>query len=290
MTYANQSAADFLHKSISQIIGLPLSNIYVNSDEAALHQQIHDKLVNKEVEYYKGTLKYTYAMKTTGYIQLEEQLIHLDDDEVILTSGTIITEKYFLDLLLSSYQIIHQKGMASPHSTYVVADLIHYDLLFKERFIHVMNSPIHSLNMFIGGLSHQDRIYLENIIESPQFFQQKIICYNEVFNFWVEECLFTESGHLSGIAMKYMNSEVISDSQSIIGPMILNHVKEGILIVNSSGYIEYANEMIQRVLEYNNNNLIGMSYVDLSDELTHEVFKRNVEMTKQHQSLHFERV
>ena len=290
ITYANQSAADFLHKSISQIVGLPLSNIYIDSEEAAAHQSIHDKLMNKEIEHYKGTLKYTYAMKTTGYIQLEEQLIHLEEDGVVLSSGTIITEKYFLDLLLSAYQIIHQKGMTSPHSTYVVADLIHYDLLFKERFVHVMNAPIHSLNMFIGGLSHQDRIYLENIIESPQFFQQKIICYNEVFNFWVEECLFTESGHLSGIAMKYMNSEVISDSQSIIGPMILNHVKEGILIVNSFGYIEYANEMIQRVLEYDNNNLIGMSYVDLSDELTHEAFKRNVEMTKQHQSLHFERV
>ncbi|OJV66871.1 MAG: hypothetical protein BGO41_05505 [Clostridiales bacterium 38-18] len=289
ITFANQSAADFLHKSISQIIGVSLSGIYNLAEEAAIHLQIQEKLINREAEFYKGIIQYTYAMRTTGYLQIEEQLIHLEDREVLLTSGSIKTEKYFLDLLQSAYQIIHQKGIVSPHSTYVVADLIHYDLLFKERFIHVMNTPIHSLNMFIGGLTHQDRIYFEHIIESPQFFQQKIICYNEVFNFWVEECIFTESGHLSGIAMKYMNSEVISDSQSIIGPMILNHVKEGILIVNSFGFIEYANEMIQRLLEYDN-NMIGMNYIELSEELTHDSFKRNMEMTKQHQSLHFERV
>ncbi len=290
IVYINESMANFLHKSLNSLKYHHFNSIYNNEYEKQKHNAISKDLADGIIGSYKGILKYTYQLQSVGFLQCEEQLITYQGAKHILTTGTDITQIYILEMLTKSFQVIHGNHRNLEHATYVVADLIHFDILFKERLYKYIPNQISSLSMFMSGLDEEDKLYFNDIIYEKQDFVSKTICYNGVFHFSIEECIRSTGGYLIGVTMKYMNPEYISNNLPVIGTMILNHIKEGIIIVNKQGTIEYANEMMQRILNYEDDVLVGKSIFSISLGLTKDILERNMELTKAHSSLHFERI
>ena len=290
ITYLNDAMANFLHRSKTSLIGKPFSHIYQNEIEYIKHQDIHLKLTSEELPNFSGLLKITFSLNTIAYFEAQEQIIEFEGMRQIMTTGTDITQRLFLELLQSAYGIIHAKQNTSAGKSFVVADLINYDVLFKDQLTSFLQHKILSLGMFISGLSEEDQQYFGEILRENKAFVPKQIVYQEKHIFYVEQCIYASSGHLTGITIKYQNAEWVAFNQSTIGAMIVNHIKEGILIVNSTGKIEYANEMIQRILNYSYDELLDKNIIEISMGLTQEILTRNMELTKQHNSLHFERI
>lgn len=290
IAYLNEPMSNFLHKSRLSLLDQDFSTLFNDETEKLKHISITKKLVDGEIESYKGILRYTYPLQSVGYYKCEEQFITYKGKKHILTTGIDITKEYILEMLFKSFQTIHVGNNNLNRATYVVADLIHFDLLFKERLLNIIPHHISSLSMFISGLSEQDRTYFNDIIFEKQDFSSKIICYSDLFYFSVEGCIRSSGGHLVGVILRYMNPEIMTNNLPVIGTMILNHIKEGIIIVNKEGTIEYANEMMQRILNYEDEVLVGKAIVDISLGLTQEMLERNMELTKAHSSLHFERI
>jgi len=154
----------------------------------------------------------------------------------------------------------------------------------------LLHHQITSLGMFINGLGEDDQAYFLDIANATSAFQSKTITYQSQHHFFIEQVIRSTGGHLIGISMKYLNPEVMTFNLPDVGAKIMNHIKEGIMIVNAVGQIEYANEMIHRILNYETKALLGKNILDISMGLTMEMFTRNIEMSKQHSSLHFERI
>ncbi|GAB6108757.1 PAS domain-containing protein [Fusibacter bizertensis] len=288
--YVNESMANFLHKSAHNLVDQHFSSIYNNETEKMKHIAINRDITEGIVSSFKGILKYTYQLQTVGYFQCEEQLITYNGNRHILTTGADITQSYILQVLTQSFQEIHGNNKNLQHATYVVADLIHYDILFKERLYKFLPNQIASLSMFISGLNEEDKLYFTDVIHDKQDFFSKTICYNDIFHFNVEKCIRSSNGDLLGVTMKYINPESMTNNLPVIGTMILNHIREGIIVVNRQGTIEYSNEMMLRILNYENVVLVGKSILDISLGLTKEMLDRNMELTQEHSSLHFERI
>lgn len=288
--FINDAMAHFLHKSKEALLNRSFSEIYDSAVEYAQHQLLHSRISNEEIPYFKGVLKFTYPLRSVGYLQCEERLFTWEGTRHILTTGADITQQYFLELLNVSFQIIHMRTQEPGSISYVVADFIHYDILFKERLSMLLHHQITSLGMFINGLSEEDQTYFLDISNSKIPFHAKTITYQAQHHFFVEQIIRSTGGHILGISMKYLNPEVMAFNLPHIGSMIMNHIKEGVIIVNVSGQIEYANEMIHRILNYEPKALLGKNILDISMGLTIEMLTRNIEMSKQHSSLHFERI
>ncbi|HAS74201.1 MAG TPA: hypothetical protein DCS67_08675, partial [Clostridiales bacterium UBA8960] len=173
---------------------------------------------------------------------------------------------------------------------YLVVDLIHFDLLFKERLKDLIHTPIPSLEVFIDGLSEEDSAYFIELISGRYVFQTRTIVYDEKYHFSVEKQFKASNGQLIGIAMRILALESMSYDLSVIGALVVNHIKEGIAIIGESGAIEFSNEMLQRILNYSRAELESKTITEISMGLTQDIFLRNLELSKQHGSLHFERV
>ncbi len=290
IVFINDAMAHFLHKSKASLLNRPFSEIYDSAIEYTYHQELHLRISSEEIPSFKGILKFTYPLHSVGYMDCEERVFTSNGERHILTTGVDVTKQYFLELLNASFQVIHMRSQETGNTSYVVADFIHYDILFKERLSMLLRHQITSLGMFINGLNEDNQIYFEEIINNTHPFSPKTITYLEQHHFYVEQIIYASSGHLIGISMKYLNPEVLTFNLPHIGSMIMNHIKEGILIVNGTGQIEYASEMIHRILNYEPKALLGKNIVDITMGLTSEMLSRNMALTKQHKSLYFERI
>jgi len=290
IVFINEAMAHFLHKSIASLINKPFSEIYNDDEEYVAHQMLHQKLASAEIPYYKDIMKVTYPLRSMGYLERDERLFFSNGARHLLTTGIDVTETYFSELLKASYQIDQLMHQESAQTIYVVADFIHYDILFKERLSGQLQHQMTSLKMFVSGLNDEDQLYFNAIASGRIDFQPRTITYNAVHHFMVEQIFYTSGDHIVGLMMKYLNPDILTFDKAHIGSMIMNHIKEGILIVNGAGAIEYANDMIHRILNYDTNALLGKDIVDITMGLTHEMLSRNMSLSKQHNSLHFERL
>ena len=287
ITFMNDAMASFLHKSKTTLVGKQFKLIYNKEIDYDRHYQMHQKLINEEVDRLKVSFHYSYPLNSLGFVEVEEQLFYLDGKKYILTNAVDITQSYYLALLQNAFTSIHMRPGSQQHKTYVVVDLIRYDILFKERISSLM---ITSLGMFINDLDEDSKIYMDDIILGKKAFEQKVITYKTLHSFYVEQSFYAQNGDLVGLLLKYLNPEVALYSQSIMGSMIMNHIKEGLLVVNQNGNIEYHNEMIQRILNYDSDEFNDVNIKEITLGLTDDVFNRNMELIKQHSSLHFERI
>ena len=287
ITFINEAMAKFLHKSKQNLIGKHYKAIYNHESDFDWHFQLNQKLIQGDLSVIKGIMSYTYQLGALGFMNLEEQFFMIDGEKQILTNGVDLTQSYFLDLLQMAFVSIHGRPKQQQNNTYIVIDLFHQDILFKERLTaHV----IPSLSIFMSELDEESRTYLQELISGKTVFNEKILTYKKFYNFYAEQCFFAPNGTLVGILMKYLNPEVAVLNQALMGSMIMNHVKEGILVVNAAGNIEYHNEMIERILNYSASELDQLNIKDITLGLTEDVFNRNMELIKQHSSLHFERI
>ena len=287
ITFVNEAMANFLHKSKQNLIGKHYKAIYNLERDFDWHVQVNQKLIHGDLTVIKAVMSYTYQLGALGFMNLEEQIFMIDGEKQIITNGVDLTQTYYLDLLQKAFVSIHGRPEQQQHKTYVVIDLFHQDILFKEQ---LTSHVVPSLSMFISELDDESKAYLQDLISGKTAFSEKILTYKKFYNFYAEQCFFAPNGTLVGILLKYLNPEVAVFNQALMGSMIMNHVKEGILVVNAAGGIEYHNEMIERILNYSSAELSQLNIKDITLGLTDDVFSRNMDLIKQHSSLHFERI
>lgn len=288
--YANNLMCDFLYISKQLITDKVLSDIYFKEEERQTHLDIHEKLVSGALTIYKGHLKITYSHYAKGFMRCEEQVITYKGEPVILTTAVNITSNIYLELVQSSFAYIHQKAERAVQQSYVVVDLIHFDMLFKERIKDLVHTQIASLEVFIDGMSEADGAYFMDVISGRHEFKPHTVIFDEKYHFGVEHLFISQTGGLIGVALRILNAQSLSFSMMTIGGLVINHIKEGIAIIDADGKIEFTNEMLQRILNYTREEIESMTIMDVSMGLTKDIFLRNLSLSKQHGSLHFERV
>lgn len=288
--YANELMCEFLYLSKQVATEKTLEEVYFKEEEKNIHMDIHQKLVSGELLNHKGVLKLTYPHYSSAYMKCEEQVITYKGQKVILTTGVNVTSEIYLELLQASLNYIHQKKDTMRQHSYLVVDLIHFDLLFKENMKNLLHTPISTLEVFLDGLSEEDGAYFIDMISGRYEFQTRTIVFDEKYHFSVEKRFSSANGQLIGVIMRILTAETTTYDMALIGGLVVNHIKEGIAILGESGAIEFSNEMLQRILNYTRAELESKSIVDITMGLTMDIFLRNLELSKQHGSLHFERV
>lgn len=288
--YLNEKMAAFIHRPRQTLVGRYLSEIYQKDDEREAHLYIHEQLISEQIPRMIKVLKMTYPMGAAGFMQVEEQIIWHNGEKRVFTSAIDVTELKVFELFKRAYHLIHLRNRTGQMGTYVVANLIQHDLLFKEMLFQPLESELHSLSHLLNGLSTEDLQLFEGVIKSEIAPMQQIIYFNGIHQFSIEEVIFSSDGFLIGVLLRHLNPKASGVSTATIGSKIVGHVKEGILIVDHKGMVVYSNEMIQRILNYTSEELLGKRLVDISLGLTEEILFRNMALTKQHNSLHFERI
>ena len=289
VVYINQRFSEFLQKSRASIVNHPFSNLYEKNEEYAKHESVHNQLINKQMDGFKDIVTLTRADNTVVFFECEELTYTFEGQENILTLGMDLTPKYLMEQTQAFYRHVHTSGEMSTSAAYAVLDVIRHEVLFKERLNGFLKKPIKSLGKFIAGLNESDQIYVLETLRGERDFEPQIVTYQDHYEFIVEAALQSSDGKLLGLIVRMLNPEMVKFSMTTIGSKILSHIKEGIIIINKSGEIEYTNEMIQRILNYPKDVLETKNILDISMGLTPEVLARSIQMSKKHKSLHFER-
>lgn len=290
ISFVNEAFASFFHKNRHNLLGRQFQNVYNTTIEADHHMEIHKQLISSEVEIQKGILKFTYPLGSCGYFSYEELLFSFEGNRQILTTAVDVTENYHVELMKNAYACIHNSDTAHQHSHYIVADLIHYDFLFKEQIVGYIKSNLSSISVFVNGLDYEDRLYFMDMLEQNRTFYPKTITFKEHYQFYVEKPILATTGHWIGILIKFLNPDKSLVNSNVIGSTIMPHIKEGILIIDREGKIQFANDMICRILGYSIDEMLALNISSISSGLTRDMIVRNLEMIDEHQSLHFERI
>lgn len=285
--YVNPAMSAFVHMTQEVLVGRHFSYMYEDEIDYADHLALQMRLIHEESEWQRGLLKIRFPLKSKRYFECEEQFSQMGDEVCILTTASDMTAQVTLELIQQANRLKDDNFSEVP---FVIANLISYDFLFLDQIEKHLDASLSSISAFISGLNEEDATYFNNLIRHESDFEQRIICFAQKYHFYVQERLISGSGHLIGIYLKYLNPEINTFSMPIIGSLIINHIKEGILILDEYGQIEYSNEMAQRILNYTRAELSEKNILDLTKGLTREILNRNLDLVKQHDSLHFERI
>ena len=290
VVYVNQSMATFLRRPIRNLVNKPFAGIYNFKVEAAKHELIQEKLISNPEISQTHFLKLTHIMGNTSYFEATETMILYENEKHIITNAVDRSVEVHADLLMKSYDRIHKSISEAGTLPYLVIDFMTNDILFKERLSPYVNLPVTSYNMFYQGLDTGSRDRLNDMLDKGEVTDSRPIVYKGKHFFMVEEVFHESHGNITGVLIKYVTATESRYSMSTIGGMVLGHIKEGLLIIDFDGKIEFANEMILRILDYTMDELVGLDILTVSKGLTLDMVHRNWMLCKQHDSLHFERV
>ena len=286
VVYVNPAMSAFVHMTPEVLLGHHFSFIYEDEIDYADHLALQMKLIQEQASWQRGLLKIRFPLKSKRYFECEEQISQMGDEPCILTTASDMTAQVTLELIHQANRLKAENFSEAP---FIIANLIAYDFLFLDQIENHLDESLPSISTFISGLNEEDATYFNHLIRRESDFEQRIVCFAQKHHFYVQERILSESGHLIGLYLKYLNPEIHTFSMPIIGSLIINHIKEGIIILDEQGQIEYSNEMAQRILNYTRMELTGKNILDLTKGLTRDILNRNIELVKQHESLHFER-
>ncbi len=290
VVYVNPSMATFLRRPLRNLLNKHFVNIYNFKVEAAKHESIHEKLIASPETVQTHFLKLTHVMGNSSYFEATETMILYENEKHIITNAVDRSVEVLADLLMKSYDRIHKSTSEAGTLPYLVIDFMTGDIMFKERLAPYVNLPITSYNMFYQGLDSGSRERLNDMLSKGEVADSRPIVYKGKHFFMVEDVFHESHGNIIGVLIKYVTPTESKYSMSTIGGMVLGHIKEGLLIIDFDGKIEFANEMILRILDHTMDELVGLNILTISKGLTIEMVHRNWMLCKQHDSLHFERV
>lgn len=289
IVYMNSSMIAFVRKPYSTLKGSPFTDIYFSRQEAYLHKELQMPLVTGKEQSFKHFFAFTHVLGDMNFLDVYESIGIYEDKRHIITTGVDATSKVYSQLLVQSYQQINQLLVSHKISPYIVLDLIYNDILFKEQVLPYLEGSLDSFTAFYRKLDEPSRRKLESLIISPDGYLGEMIAFDRD-TFFVVESIFKENhGHVIGVLLKYVNTKANAYSSNVIGGMVLNHIKEGVIIIDYDGHIDYANDMMVRILNTERDLLLKKNIVDISKGLTLEMMRDNWYLSRQHESLHFER-
>lgn len=286
--YMNPKFETFLEYPLTRFKGQVLKAIYNDVDEYYYHEAAKELLENTPDQPVKLSLRYTAPSGKIKFYDITEMLILHEGRQVILTNGIDQTVKKHMDLLTQSYSVL-QDDEADLSATFVL-DFMNKDVLFLERVNRYLEIPLKDYAHFISQISSEDKLKLDKILLSPTNFTPFIFEIGQGSYYLINRVFTDSNGYALGLLVKYVSANVPLHSIKEMDHMVLEYIREGVLVVNYEGKIEYCNDFIIKLLKYSRSELLNLNIVDVTKGLTLAMIQRNWSMSREHKVLQFERV
>ncbi|MBM7562695.1 PAS domain S-box protein [Fusibacter tunisiensis] len=290
IVYANAAMLSFLKKTEQSIVGRLYTQLYSFKSEAIKHQEINQHISDASDTIQSYLLKYTHMTGETFYMQLTETFVYYKGIKHILTNAIDQTLKVRTDLLVNSYNRIQKNKIGADRGNYIVVDFTTNMILYKDNLPFIKENPLNGYGDFYRALDLESQNAIDTLLVNGTTLTSQPITIFGDFKLLIEEIFRESNGYASGMLIKYVRTETTEFAPEQIGKLVINHIKEGLLIINLEGVIEFANDMILRILDYEKKALVGRSILEISKGLSMDLVRKNWILCKQNASLYFERV
>lgn len=290
IVYMNHKMERFLGRALETVKGQNYKRIYNKRSERYKHEAEQAKLVAGEERSMQTRLKYTSEDDKIKFYEVSETLILYQNKRHIISNCIDLTIKTHTDLLLTSYAYIQDLSGENTYMPLIVVDFMNSELLFLERVKQFLDVPLEGYQMFYKGLSEGDSEKLDALLTDDGHFEPFTVVYRESHYFVVEQVIYSDSHYATGLVLKYINRKISAFTAMQIGALVLEHIVEGIVVINYDGQIEYVNDKTLKLLKFSRAELESMNIMSVTKGLTLDMVRRNWAMSKEHRTLQFERV
>lgn len=290
VVYVNDSMCSFLRRGPETILYRSYIDIYSFKTDSLRHQEINQTVLDKNASEGTYFLKYTHILGQTSFVELSETIIYYENEKHILTNAIDRTVEVRNELLIKSHNHIQNTLRGLSENRYVVVDFTSNMLLYREHLQKNIGESVSSFSEFYRSLDQDSQATLDAIINESDLDAAQPLTAHGKYTCIVEDLFKEQHGYPVGMLLKFIDTDESKYGLDHIGSLVLNHIKEGLLIIDFEGRIEYANEMILRILGYSKEELLNQSILSISKGLTMDLVHKNWALCRQHNSLHFERV
>lgn len=290
IVYINKKAEVFFDKRAKEVEGQPFYTLFGEDKSPTWHLEMEHEVMLEESKSVLRDETFLNKHNEKKFFQIEEKIIYYQRNKHICTNIFDLTEVYYERLKSQAFNVIYRNSMVLNQSHYIVADLINDDILYNDTLEIKLGKPIKKWHFFFELLDIESQLYLKKIILNPEEFKTERIKLVDGDQFIVEECIQNDHRVVTGLVLSYVDASSIHYSPEIIGKNILNHIREGIVIIDFDGKIEYSNEAFCRMLGYEDRELLTKTIVDITKALTLNMVKENWEVTRNHHSHKFDRI
>ncbi|GAU79411.1 PAS domain S-box protein [Fusibacter sp. 3D3] len=290
IVYINKKAEYFFDKKAKEVEGQSFYTLFSDGVAPKWHVELERELLNNE----KGAVTRTESLinrhNEKKFFQIEEKIVHYQRNNHICSMLYDLTELYYERLKSQAFNIIYRNNESIRQSNYIIVDLINDDLLYGDALELKLGKPIKKWHAFFDLLDLEAQVLIKNILKQPESFSTERIHFTEGQQFIIEDYIISDPHNVTGFILSYVDLSAIHYSPEIVGRNVLNHIREGIIIINFEGKIEYSNDAICRILGFEDQELLTKNIVEITKALTLEMVKANWEVTRTHKSHKFDRI
>lgn len=286
VVYMNKQCEAFFEFPFEKFKGKHYQNLYIDKSEFYAHERRFGSIDSEEI--IKAVLKYTPPSEQLKFYDIVETTTLYDNAKHILTSAVDATVKMHMDLLIQSYVSMQKRD--TENTMIFVLDFIYKDLLFVEKINKTLGLNFTDLPQFIKGLNLQDQNKINKIKMNPEYFEPFSFQLQDGHHFFLEEVFVDKNGYCLGLLVKFLAPNQQNFSFQDIGNEVLQYVREGVLVIDYYGNIEYCNDYLLKTLKYSRHEMEKMTIMDITKGLTETMIQRNWVMSKEHKTLQFERL
>lgn len=286
--YMNPMYETFLEYPLSRFKGQVFKAIYMDLDEYYTHEAAKEQLQNNPEQTVKLSLRYSAPSGQIKFYDVAESVSLFEGRQVIVTNGVDQTVKKHMALMTQSYEAF-QEDEVDLSATFVL-DFIKKEILFLERVNRYLEMPLKDYAHFISQLSVEDQSKLNKVFLASMSFSPFIIEIGHGSYYLINRIFSDDNGYALGALVKFVSANVPLHSIKDMDHMVLEYVREGVIVVNYDGKIEYCNDYITKLLKYSRGELLSFNITEITKGLTLAMIQRNWTMSREHKILQFERV
>ena len=290
IVYMNKKAELFFERKAKEVEGKPFYTLFSDEIAPRWHTELEQELMNNETQTVVKTDTLINKNNEKKFFQIEEKIIHYQHNNHICSTLYDLTELYYERLKSQAFNIIYRNNENIRQSNYIIVDLINDDLVYNETLELKLGKPIKKWHVFYDLLDLEAQTFIKSILEQPELFAAERIKFKEGQQFIVEDYIISDQHNVTGLVLSYVDLSAIHYSPELVGKSVLNHIREGIIIINFEGKIEYTNDSICRVLGFEDRELLNKNIVEITKALTIDMVKANWEVTRTHKSHKFDRI
>lgn len=290
IVYINKKAELFFEKKAKEVEGKPFYTLFTDEVAPKWHAELEQELLSSETHAIMSIETLINKHNEKKFFQIEEKIIHYQRNNHICSTLYDLTELYYERLKSQAFNIIYRNNESIRQSNYVIVDLINDNLLYSETLELKLGKPINKWHAFYELLDSESKLFVQNILEQPELFSTERINFISGQQFIIEDYIVSDQHNVTGFVLSYVDLSAIHYSPEIVGKNVLNHIREGIIIINFEGKIEYTNDSVCRILGFEDQELLTKNIVEITKALTLDMVKANWEITRTHKSHKFDRV
>ncbi|MBF4693840.1 PAS domain S-box protein [Fusibacter ferrireducens] len=289
IVYINKKAEYFFEKKAKEVEGKPFYTLFSAEESPKWHVELEKELMSSDVHSIMSVETLVNKRNEKKFFQIEEKLIHYQRNNHICSTLYDLTELYYERLKSQAFNIIHRNSESIRQSNYIIVDLINDDLLYSETLELKLGKPISRWSAFYELLDYEAKHFIQNVLDQPESFSAERIHFTTGQQFIIEDYILSDQHNVTGFVLSYVDLSSIHYSPEIVGKNVLNYIREGIIIINFEGKIEYTNDSICRTLGFEDQELLNKNIVEITKALTLDMVKANWEITRTHKSHKFDR-